>query len=82
MYLQRPRSLRQADLEKALLSSRKGKRAASRSLQSSQVPVWALPSESDDNQVRSAIYEISNLMSRIAQSRESESQDEEEPSSP
>jgi ATPase family AAA domain-containing protein 1 len=74
--------LRQADLEKALLSSRKGKRAANRSLQSSQIPVWALPSDSDDSQVRSAIYEISNLMSRIAQSREPESQDNEEPSSP
>ncbi|KAF3332298.1 ATPase family AAA domain-containing protein 1-like protein [Carex littledalei] len=78
----RPRPLRQTDLEKALLSSRKGKNAASRSLQSSQIPVWALPSESDDNQVRSAIYEISNLMSRIAQNREPEPQDEEGPSSP
>ncbi|KAJ4806371.1 P-loop containing nucleoside triphosphate hydrolases superfamily protein [Rhynchospora pubera] len=81
----RPRPLRQADLEKALLSSRKGKKAANRSLQSSEIPVWARPSDSDNVQVRSAIYEISNLMSRMVQNREPEPQDEEpssEPSSP
>ncbi|KAM0837631.1 hypothetical protein ACQ4PT_061508 [Festuca glaucescens] len=68
-----PRPLKQSDLEKALSTSRKGKKSG---LQS---PVWIRPSDPEDDQVQSAIFEISKLMSRIVQNSQSEPQ---EPSSP
>nr|CAB3469001.1 unnamed protein product [Digitaria exilis] len=74
--LDKPRPLRQSDLERALSTSRKAKRAASSGL---QTPLWARPSDSDDDQVQNAIFEISKLMSRIVQNSQSEPQ---EPSSP
>ncbi|XP_051199349.1 uncharacterized protein [Lolium perenne] len=68
-----PRPLKQSDLEKALSTSRKGKKSG---LQS---PVWIRPSDPEDDQVQSAIFEISKMMSRIVQNSQSEPQ---EPSSP
>ncbi|PAN22368.1 hypothetical protein GQ55_4G014700 [Panicum hallii var. hallii] len=76
--LDKPRPLRQSDLERALSTSRKGKKAASSGLQS---PLWVRPSDSEDDQVQSAIFEISKLMSRIVQNSQSESEPQ-EPSSP
>jgi ATPase family AAA domain-containing protein 1 len=76
LLFQRPRPLRQADLERALSTSRKAKKTASSGLQS---PPWIRPSDSEDDQVQSAIFEISKLMSRIVQNSQSEPQ---EPSSP
>jgi ATPase family AAA domain-containing protein 1 len=76
LLFQKPRPLRQSDLERALSMSRKGKKAASSALQS---PLWVRPTNSEDDQVQNAIFEISKLMSRIVQNSESEPQ---EPSSP
>ncbi|KAG2608507.1 hypothetical protein PVAP13_4NG323600 [Panicum virgatum] len=76
--IDKPRPLRQSDLERALSTSRKGKKAASSELQS---PLWVRPSDSEDDQVQSAIFEISKLMSRIVQNSQSESEPQ-EPSSP
>ncbi|KAM3192453.1 hypothetical protein ACQJBY_069588 [Aegilops geniculata] len=74
-----PRPLRQSDLEKALSTSRKGKKAASSAASGLQSPEWIRPSDPEDDQVQSAIFEISKLMSRIVQNSQSEPQ---EPSSP
>lgn len=74
-----PRALKQSDLEKALSTSRKGKKAASSTMSGLQSPVWIRPSDPEDDQVQSAIFEISKLMSRIVQNSQSEPQ---EPSSP
>ncbi|XP_072993650.1 uncharacterized protein [Typha latifolia] len=74
----RPRALRQSDLEEALSTSRKGKKTATGSISGLQSPVWARP-DADDEQVHSAIFELSKLMSRIVQNSHSEAQ---EPSSP
>ncbi|XP_072968921.1 uncharacterized protein [Typha angustifolia] len=74
----RPRALRQSDLEEALSTSRKGKKTATGSISGLQSPVWARP-DADDEQVHSAIFELSKLMSRIVQNSQSEAQ---EPSSP
>ncbi|KAJ3692737.1 hypothetical protein LUZ60_011832 [Juncus effusus] len=52
----RPRGLRQGDLEKALLSSRKGKRVSN-----------GIKSSDQEEDVHNAIYEISKIMSRIAE---------------
>uniref|UniRef100_A0A453SGW9 Uncharacterized protein n=1 Tax=Aegilops tauschii subsp. strangulata TaxID=200361 RepID=A0A453SGW9_AEGTS len=76
---QSPRPLRQSDLEKALSTSRKGKKAASSAASGLQSPEWIRPSDPEDDQVQSAIFEISKLMSRIVQNSQSEPQ---EPSSP
>ncbi|KAG6469840.1 hypothetical protein ZIOFF_070773 [Zingiber officinale] len=63
-----PRPLKQADLERALVTSRKGKKVSVS--QSS----WPAQTEPDDEQVHNAILEISKLMSRIV-SNQSENQD-------
>uniref|UniRef100_A0ACD5Z6N1 Uncharacterized protein n=1 Tax=Avena sativa TaxID=4498 RepID=A0ACD5Z6N1_AVESA len=47
-----PRALRQSDLEKALSTSRKGKKAAASGAMSGlQSPVWVRPSDPDDDQI-------------------------------
>ncbi|XP_042449710.1 outer mitochondrial transmembrane helix translocase-like [Zingiber officinale] len=63
-----PRPLKQADLERALVTSRKGKKVSVS--QSS----WPAQTEPDEEQVHNAILEISKLMSRIV-SNQSENQD-------
>ncbi|KAF2928484.1 uncharacterized protein [Oryza sativa Japonica Group] len=47
----KPRPLRQSDLEKALSTSRKGKRAANGTSTGLQSPVWIRPSDSEDDQI-------------------------------
>ncbi|CAM0909857.1 unnamed protein product [Alopecurus aequalis] len=46
-----PRPLRQSDLEKALSTSRKGKKAASGTMSGLQSPVWIRPSDPEDDQI-------------------------------
>ncbi|KAK8952028.1 hypothetical protein KSP39_PZI004459 [Platanthera zijinensis] len=60
-----PRALKQADLEKALTTFRKDKRSAVGYQPDWQPAPWARPSDSDDNQVQNAIFQISKLMSLI-----------------
>ncbi|CAL9084083.1 ATPase family AAA domain-containing protein [Musa troglodytarum] len=69
-----PRALRQSDLEKALVTCRKVKKATGESRLSSQSPRWSAQTEPDGDQVHNAILEISKLMSRIV-STQSEPQD-------
>ncbi|OAY72108.1 ATPase family AAA domain-containing protein 1 [Ananas comosus] len=76
----RPRALRQSDLERALSTSRKARRTATGSISGLQSPVWARQAEPDDDQVHSAIFEMTKLMSRIVQN--SQSSEAQEPTSP
>ncbi|CAD5173103.1 uncharacterized protein LOC135642589 [Musa acuminata AAA Group] len=69
-----PRPLRQSDLEKALVTCRKVKKATGESRLGSQSPRWSAQTEPDDDQVHNAILEISKLMSRIV-GNQSEPQD-------
>lgn len=69
-----PRPLRQPDLERALVTSRKVKKATGMSRLGSQSPPWSMQAEPDDEEVHNAILEISKLMSRIV-GNQSESQD-------
>ncbi|KAJ8485590.1 hypothetical protein OPV22_018075 [Ensete ventricosum] len=69
-----PRPLRRSDLEKALVTCRKVKKATGESRLDSQSPRWSAQTEPDDDQVHNAILEISKLMSRIV-SNQSEPQD-------
>ncbi|THU71779.1 hypothetical protein C4D60_Mb04t05090 [Musa balbisiana] len=69
-----PRPLRQSDLEKALVTCRKVKKATGESRLGLQSPRWSAQTEPDDDQVHNAILEISKLMSRIV-SNQSEPQD-------
>ncbi|RRT51491.1 hypothetical protein B296_00043235 [Ensete ventricosum] len=71
---QGPRPLRRSDLEKALVTCRKVKKATGESRLDSQSPRWSAQTEPDDDQVHNAILEISKLMSRIV-SNQSEPQD-------
>ncbi|XP_074561626.1 uncharacterized protein LOC141817915 [Curcuma longa] len=63
------RPLKQTDLERALVTSRKARKATI-----SQSSSWPAQTEPDDEQVHNAILEISKLMSRIV-SNQSENQD-------
>ncbi|CAL9151785.1 unnamed protein product [Musa hybrid cultivar] len=69
-----PRPLRQSDLEKALVTCRKVKKATGEGRLGSQSPRWSAQTEPDDDQVHNAILEISKLMSRIV-GNQSEPQD-------
>ncbi|XP_009395395.2 uncharacterized protein LOC103980664 [Musa acuminata AAA Group] len=69
-----PRPLRQSDLEKALVTCRKVKKATGESRLGSQSPRWSAQTEPDDDQVHNAILEISKLVSRIV-GNQSEPQD-------
>lgn len=73
-FCQGPRPLRQPDLERALVTSRKVKKATGMSRLGSQSPPWSMQAEPDDEEVHNAILEISKLMSRIV-GNQSESQD-------
>ncbi|KAH7692697.1 Adenosinetriphosphatase protein [Dioscorea alata] len=69
-----PRALTQADLERALSTSKKMKKSASEYRLGMQLTPWARQTEAEDDQVQNAILEISKLMSRIV-NNQSEAQD-------
>ncbi|PKA50235.1 Katanin p60 ATPase-containing subunit A1 [Apostasia shenzhenica] len=68
------RPLKQSDLERALSSFKKSRRSTVGIPSNWQLPPWVRQSDSDEDQVQNAIFELSKLMSDVA-SRQSEEHD-------